>query len=575
MKIQYVVPIGTDNFRTLITTADPDGKKNLFVDKTYFIREILRDRSEVLLITRPRRFGKTLNMSMLQHFLAAEVDGLPTKDLFNDLLIFQDKASMTYQGKHPVIFISLKSVKADNFNDAKARIAEVMRKLYIQFTYLISSLDKSEEKIYQSILNRDASNLDLQDALLNLSEYLYNTHKEKVYLLIDEYDTPIQHAYTKGYYDEMVTFVRDLFGSSLKGNACIKQGVLTGITRIAKESIFSGLNNLKTRSLLDNKYATYFGFTEDEVNDLFARSGLDCDVVQLKNWYNGYKCGDTLLYNPWSIMNSLDEGGGLKQYWINTSGNDLAIELIVKGGVEIYEKLEVLLQNKPILENLDEHIIYQNINENRAAIWTLLVMTGYLKVVSSPTVEGSNKYELALPNKEVRYFYQNAIQIWLSDKNGAMWYQNFLEDLLVGKLLNFEKKLLQIVQATFSVRDVEKHEPEKFYHAFMLGLLATLQNSYDITSNREAGLGYNDFLIIPKDLSKYGVVLEFKAPKDATEANLVKEAAVALQQIKQKKYAMELEMKGVKNIISIGIAFAKKDVRICFEKSWLKPMADS
>jgi hypothetical protein len=575
METQYVIPVGTDNFKELITDADPDGKKNLFVDKTYFIKEILRDRAKVLLITRPRRFGKTVNLSMLQHFLAAEVDGQPTKYLFNGLLISQDQASMAYQGKYPVIFISLKEIKADNFVEARARIAELMRQLYIQFAYLKSKLDPSEEKIFQSILDKNAADVDLQNALLNLSKYLNQEHKTTTYLLIDEYDTPIQHAYAKKYYSEMVNFVRALLGASLKGNACIQQGILTGITRIAKESIFSGLNNLKTRSLLDNKYAAYFGFTEDEVNDLFARSGLDCNVVQLKNWYNGYKCGDTLLYNPWSIMNSLDEGGGLKQYWINTSSNDLAIDLIIKGGVEIYEKLEVLLQNKPILENLDEHIIYQNINENRAAIWTLLVMTGYLKIVSSPTVEGSNKYELALPNKEVRYFYQNAIQIWLSDRNGAMWYQNFLEDLLVGKLLNFEKKLLKIVQATFSVKDLGKNEPEKFYHAFMLGLLATLQNSHDITSNREAGLGYNDFLIIPKDLSKNGVILEFKAPKDTTEANLVKEAAVALQQIKQKKYAMELEIKGVKNIISIGIAFAKKDVRICFEKSWLNPMDDA
>jgi hypothetical protein len=521
MATQYVIPVGCDNFRKLITATDQYGSKSLFVDKTKFIQAILADAAEVLLITRPRRFGKTINMSMLQHFLANEVDGKPTKDLFDGLLISQDQAAMGCQGKYPVIFISLKSAKSNNFLQAKDKISEIMRDLYENFRYVENTLSIEQTEIYTRILRLQATEVDLQNALLNLSKYLHKIHKEKVYLLIDEYDTPIQHAYTKEYYDEMVTFIRDLLGSSLKGNAWIKQGILTGITRIAKESIFSELNNPKNRSLLDNKYAAYFGFTEDEVNDLFSRSGLDCDVAQLKTWYNGYQCGDTLLYNPWSIMNSLDDGGALKQYWINTSGNDLAIELIIKGGIEIYEKLELLLQNKTILENLDEHIVYKNINENRAAIWTLLVMTGYLKVVSSPTVEGSNKYELALPNKEVRYFYQNAIQIWLSDRNGAMWYQNFLEDLLFGKLLNFEKKLLQIVQATFSVRDIEKDETEKFYHAFMLGLLATLQNSHDITSNREAGLGYNDFLIIPKDVSKNAVILEFKAPKDATKASLI------------------------------------------------------
>ena len=570
MVMQYIVPVGVDDFRELVTLVSADGKKSLFVDKTKFIQEILNDGGKIILITRPRRFGKTINMSMLQHFFAAEVMNLPTAGLFDNLFISQDKSAMAHQGKSPVIFITLKGVKADNFIEAKARIAEVMRQVYEQFSYLIPTLSAAEASIYQSILNSNANDITLQNALLSLSKYLYNFHKEKVYLLIDEYDTPIQHAYSKAYYDPMVAFLRDLLGTSLKGNICIKQGILTGITRIAKESIFSELNNPKTRSLLDNKYASYFGFTEDEVNDLFTRSALNCDIAQLKNWYNGYQCGDILLYNPWSIMNSIDDGGALKQYWINTSSNDLAIELMIKGGVEIYEKLEILLQNKTILENLDEHIVYKNINHNRAAVWTLLVMTGYLKVVSLPHIEGSHKYELALPNKEVRYFYQNAIQIWLSNRSGAMWYENFLEDLLAGKLLNFEKKLLHIVQATFSVRDIEANEPENFYHAFMLGLLATLQNSHEIISNRESGLGYSDFLIIPKDPSKNGVILEFKAPQDSSEANLIKEAALALEQIKNKKYAMQLELRGIKNIISIGIAFAKKNVRVCCDQNWLK-----
>jgi hypothetical protein len=295
---------------------------------------------------------------------------------------------------------------------------------------------------------------------------------------------------------------------------------------------------------------------------------LDSSLTEIKAWYNGYLCRDITLYNPWSVMYCLKNNGEISSYWINTSSNDLVTNLMIKGGVEIYEKLEILLQGQTVLENLDDHVVYQNIYENRAAIWTLLVMTGYLKVVSYPIAEGSNKYELALPNKEVRYFYQNAIQIWLSDRNGAMWYQNFLEDLLVGKLLNFEKKLLQIVQATFSVRDIEENEPEKFYHAFMLGLLATLQQTHIIESNRESGLGYYDFLIIPKDITKNGVILEFKAPKSSSKANLVKEAKLALQQIKQLKYAMRLEHLGVKKIISIGIAFAKKDVQICFEKNF-------
>jgi hypothetical protein len=567
MPIQYVIPVGCDNFRKLLTATDQYGSKSLFVDKTKFIQEILADAAEVLLITRPRRFGKTINLSMLELFLAAEVDGQATKDLFNGLLISQDQAAMAYQGKYPVIFISLKEVKAENFVAARSVFAEVVRVLYEKFRYVADILSIEQQEIYTRILRLQATDLDLQRALLNLSGYLYKIHQEKVYLLIDEYDTPIQHAYTKGYYAEMVTFVRDVLGAALKGNAWIKQGILTGITRIAKESIFSELNNPKTRSLLDNKYSAYFGFTENEVNDLLSRSGLNCDLVQLKDWYNGYQCGDTLLYNPWSIMNSIDDGGAIKQYWINTSSNDLAIDLILKGGTKVHEQLAILLQGKTIIEGLDNHIVYNNIEQNRAAIWTLLVMAGYLKIIASHIVMDNIEYELALPNKEVQYFYKNIIQVWLSGDGSAQWYSNFLKDLLAGDLQKFEQQLTHIVQATFSVRDLPKNEPERIYHAFMLGLLASLQTTHEIISNRESGLGYYDFLIIPKDVKQNGVVLEFKAPKDPN-ADLANEAVDALEQIRRKKYVMQLDNKGIKKVISVGIAFARKDVRICFEKNF-------
>jgi hypothetical protein len=570
MEIQYVIPVGFDNFRELITDVDPDGKKNLFVDKTYFIKEILRDRAKVLLITRPRRFGKSINMSMLQHFLTAEVDGLPTKDLFNDLLISQDQASMAYQGKFPVIFITFKDAKGSSYAAIESAIRKQIKLVYKEFRYLLDKqlISKEDQLIYQQMLDKTSSLSDLINSIVDLSEYIYAESGVTPYLLIDEYDTPIHSAYAKDYYADVLDLIRAMLCTALKGNANIKQGILSGITRIAKESIFSGLNNLKTRSLFDNKYAAYFGFTEAEVNDLFSRSGLDCDLVQLKDWYNGYQCGDTLLYNPWSIMNSIDDGGAIKPYWINTSSNDLAIDLILKGGTKVHEQLAILLQGKTITESLDNHIVYNNIEQNRAAIWTLLVMTGYLKIIASHNVMDSIDYELALPNNEVKYFYKNIIQVWLSGDGSAQWYSNFLKDLLAGDLQLFEQQLTHIIQATFSVRDLEKNESEKFYHAFMLGLLATLQQTHIIESNRESGLGYYDFLIIPKDTTKNGVILEFKAPKSSSKANLVKEAKMALQQIKQLNYAMQLEHVGVKKIISIGIAFAKKDVQICSEKNF-------
>jgi hypothetical protein len=570
MAIEYVIPVGCDNFRELTTLTSTDGKKSLFVDKTRFIREVLDDGAKIILITRPRRFGKTINMSMLQHFLSAEVDGLPTKDLFNDLLISQDQASMAYQGKYPVIFITFKDAKGSSYAAIEAAIREQIKSVYKEFRYLLDKqlISKEEQIVYQQILLKQSSVSDLMNSIKNLSQYIYANGDVRPYLLIDEYDTPIHSAYSKDYYADVLDLIRAMLCTALKGNANIKQGILSGITRIAKESIFSELNNITIYSLQNKGYADCFGFTETEVMHLCRKMQLDSSLTEIKSWYNGYLCRDITLYNPWSVMHCLKNNGEISSYWINTSSNDLVTNLMIRGGLEIYEKLEILLQGQTVLENLDDHVVYQNIYENRAAIWTLLVMTGYLKVVSYPAVEGSNKYELALPNKEVRYFYQNAIQIWLSDRNGAMWYQNFLEDLLVGKLLNFEKKLLQIVQAIFSVRDIEENEPEKFYHAFMLGLLATLQHTHIIESNRESGLGYYDFLIIPKDLTQNGVILEFKAPKSSSKANLVKEAKMALQQIKQLNYAMRLEHMGIKKIISIGIAFAKKDVQICFEKNF-------
>ena len=570
MAMQYVVSVGTDNFRKLVTATDQYGNKSLFVDKTKFIQEILADGAEVTLITRPRRFGKSLNMSMLQHFLSAEVDEQPTKDLFNNLLISQDQAAMAHQGKYPVICISLKEVQADNFVAAKMRIAEIVRKTYEKFRYVEKNLSVEQKEIYTRILRLKATDVDLENSLLNLSEYLYKEHREQPYLLIDEYDTPIQHAYTKKYYDAMISFMRRFFGASLKGNTNIKKSFVTGVSRIAKESIFSELNNLKSRSLLHNKYASCFGFTENEVNDLFARSGLSCDLVQLKDWYNGYRCGDTLLYNPWSIMNSIDDGGSIQSYWINTSTNQLAARLILQGGIKVHERLETLLQGKTIIEKLDDYVVYKNIEQNRASIWTLLVMTGYLKIIAIHGKIGNPEYELALPNKEVQYFYQNAIQVWLSGDGSAQWYNNFLQDLLDGNLQEFEQQLTHIVQATFSVRDIPKNEPERIYHAFMLGLLASLQTTHEIISNRESGVGYYDFLIIPKDVSQNAVVLEFKAPQKSG-SNLDNEAVDALQQIRRKKYVMQLGNKGIKKVISVGIAFARKDVRICFEKNWGMP----
>jgi hypothetical protein len=570
MAIQYVIPVGFDNFRKLITVKSKSGYKSLFVDKTIFISEILDDASEVILITRPRRFGKTLNMSMLQHFLAAEVGGLSTKDLFNDLLISQDHASMAYQGKFPVIFITFKDAKGSSYAAIEAAIRKQIKLVYKEFRYLLDKqlISKEDQLIYQQMLDKTSSLSDLINSIVDLSEYIYAESGVTPYLLIDEYDTPIHSAYSKDYYADVLALIKAMLCTALKGNANIKQGILSGITRIAKESIFSELNNITIYTLQNKGYADCFGFTETEVMELCKKMQLDSSLTEIKAWYNGYLCRDITLYNPWSVMHCLKNNGEISSYWINTSSNDLVTNLILKGGTKVHEQLAILLQGKTIIEGLDNHIVYNNIEQNRAAIWTLLVMTGYLKIIASHNVMDNVEYELALPNKEVKYFYKNMIQVWLSGDGSAQWYSNFLKDLLAGDLQLFEQQLTHIIQATFSVRDIEKNEPEKFYHAFMLGLLATLQQTHIIESNRESGFGYYDFLIVPKDTTKNGIILEFKAPKSGSKANLVKEAKMALQQIKQLNYAMRLEHMGIKKIISIGIAFAKKDVQICFEKNF-------
>ncbi|HVW99828.1 MAG TPA: AAA family ATPase, partial [Candidatus Babeliaceae bacterium] len=443
MAAQYVVPIGIDNFRKLVTIADADGRSNLFVDKTNFIQEILRDRSEVILITRPRRFGKTINMSMLQHFLAAEVEGKPTKNLFDNLAIAKDQNAMACQGKYPVIFITFKDTNETDYPEAEAAIREQISATYEEFKYLLDStkLMSYQRNTFQRILDKGSSLSELKNAIKNLSKYIYIDSGIKPYLLIDEYDTPMQVGYSSGYYEKITNLIKSMLGIALKGNSNIEKGILTGITRIAGESLFSIFNNPKIRTILDNQYSTYFGFTEGEVDALFHKAGLDYNLSQLKAWYNGYQCGDTLLYNPWSIMQALHDGGKISGYWINTSTNALVADLITNGGDKVYAQLEVLLQGKTIVENLDEHIVYQNIEKNRAAIWTLLVMAGYLKIVAVHTSMNNTEYELALPNKEVEYFYQNTIQTWLSGDGSAAAYKNFIKDLLAGDLTEFEAQL--------------------------------------------------------------------------------------------------------------------------------------
>jgi hypothetical protein len=410
-KEEYIPAIGVQTFRELVNLKDEHGRKSLFVDKTYFIGDLLRDLSKVILINRPSKFGKTINMSMLQHFLAAKVNGLPTKDLFKGLLVSQDQNIMVHQGKYPVIFITFKEANGSSYNAVETAIREQVSCLYEEFDYLLDSekLRPYQKNDFRQIIDKVSSLSDLKNSINNLSKYIYEDCGCTPYLLIDAYDTPVRAAYKHGYYEKIAMFFNLMFISCLKDNSTIKQAILTGITMIARESVFAGVNNITIHTLQHGNYGRCFGFTEQEVKQLCDKMNLSTKLADIKDWYNGYSCNDVALYNTWSVMNFLQSNGNIQEYWIDTDINDLVKDLIVSSDASVYEKLEALLRTEIIVENVDEHVMYNNITQNKSAIWSLLLMTGYLKAISSKYITGGYKCELALPNKEIDFFFRSAI----------------------------------------------------------------------------------------------------------------------------------------------------------------------
>jgi hypothetical protein len=398
------LPIGYENFQEVVE------KKLDFVDKTLFIKAVLDDEvTKVAVITRPRRFGKTFNLSMLHNFLAPEIYGRETHSLFDNLKIARcGDDYMRHQGKYPVVSISFKDIKQANFEIAFSKLYELIMDTYNQHSYLETShkLNSNQKDYYRVLMSRKANQAQLENSLQKLTEFLYIHHGLKPWVLIDEYDTPIQSAYINGYYQEMIDFIRGIFSTALKTNPYLERGVITGILRIAKESLFSGLNNLKVYSLLNSRYSEYFGFTEVEVDALLQKSGLSGKSEDIKQWYNGYRLGDTVIYNPWSIVNYIDEKGLLKPFWINTSDNQLIKDLLKKSDIEFKQDIELLLEGKSVEKLIDEQIIFQYLNNNPSSVWSLLLMSGYLKPLSSRDTYQGTFVELSIPNKEVHSLYR-------------------------------------------------------------------------------------------------------------------------------------------------------------------------
>ncbi len=543
-------------------------RNSFYIDKTGFIREWWESGDDVTLITRPRRFGKTLNMSMVQEFFSIEY--AHRADLFENLDIWKDEKYRRLQGTYPVISLSFAGVKEKDYQNARKKICQLLTKLYAENAFLLeSNLLYETDKAY---FRRVCENMDDSDASLALSQlcdFLKRYYEKNVIILLDEYDTPMQEAYVNGYWDELVAFTRNIFNSAFKSNPYMERAIMTGITRVSKESIFSDLNNLKVVTTTSDEYATSFGFTQEEVISALDECGYGDMQEQVRAWYDGFVFGQHRdIYNPWSILNFLDTGK-IGTYWANTSSNSLIGKLLKEGSSSIKTSFEQLLKGKSIQCPIDEQIVYEQLTFNEDAIWSLLLASGYLKVLQYEPMEMTENdpvYELAITNMEVRRMFRGMVQGWF--KSIKTEYNSFIEALLKGDLDTMNAYMNRIVLQIFSyfdtANDLLGEQPERFYHGFVLGLIVELDEEYIISSNRESGFGRYDVALEPKDKTKNAVIIEFKVFNPRKEKTLEDTVCTALEQIEEKKYETALTARGIpkEQIYKYGFAFEGKNVLI-------------
>ena len=551
--IRLPLPIGVADYRLAST-------EYYYIDKTLMIKEFLDERPMVSLFTRPRRFGKTLNMDMLRTFFEKTAED--TSVYFRDKAIWQcGERYRSYQGKYPVIFLTFKDVKFTTWQETFQSIRELIAKEAYRHIELKDSdrCDAFDKKAFLRLQQGNADETELANALADLSLALHKHYGIAPIIIIDEYDIPIQQGYMQGFYDKVILFMRNLFSGGLKDNKHLSYGFLTGILRVAKESIFSGLNNLVINSVLDNKYSEYFGFTASEVQQMAAYYGVADKYAELCAWYDGYRFGRTEIFNPWSVINYFNNGCEPRAFWQTTGSNDIIGEIIGVADAEIYERLTSLVNGKSFVTYIDTSVIYPQIKSNPSSIYSFLLVAGYLKVLKTVLAfSGDFMCEVALPNKEIAYVYNKEILQKL-DKLIPMAAAISMQEALYSA----DSQKLKAVMQSLLANSVSSFDTagENFYHGFMLGLCALLSNAY-VTSNREAGDGRYDIQLMPKNVALPGILIELKAEKHADAEQLKKLAAVALKQINDKNYAADMQSHGVKTIYKYGVAFSGKKVEI-------------
>ena len=548
------IGIGESDFRGLII------RDNYYIDKTMYIKDIIDNQSRVILITRPRRFGKTLNMSMLRYYFDCRQKY--SKELFEGLKIMSQEEKYTSKlGAYPVIYLTLKDAGLMNYEMMVMQLKTIMMELFYEHRNLLEGeMAEGERNIFNKVLSANITELELINVIKMLSKIMYQYYNKPVILLIDEYDVPIQSAYVEGYYEEAIKFFKTFYGITFKDNPYLEKTVLTGVSRVAKESIFSGANNFDVFTILDNEFADDFGITEEEMDKVIEDFKVEDDKEEIKKWYDGYKIGDKEgIYNPWSILNYLTRKE-LRQYWVNTSSNDL-IKLVLKNSTTVKEKIERLLKGELIEVPINLETVIVGIENNEDNIWGLMLGTGYLKVTE--VVDLANKiYKVALPNYEIKLLFEQIIDNWFRNKVMGNDLQSILKDLVTLNLEEYEEKFKILVKQMFSYMDVGENTAENFYHAFVLGMLVGLKDSYYVNSNRESGMGRYDIMLEPKDKSGNSFIMEFKVYKEDKEKTIEETIENAKKQIEEKGYENNLRERGFKNITKIVYAFHGKEVKM-------------